>query len=187
MKVLSLLRSFVPTSVKIAEGVFLARQVKLEDAVSLNKIANEKAVNEFLNLVPPVPLSLTKKRIRDSLKDKNQKWLVAECEGKLVGSIVLRRGSNRSSHTADFGIAFSTKARGKGFARLLLEISFDYLKKNKVGLLYAQVVEDNLRARRFYEKLGFKECGCIPLFFKHERRLLGMVLVAKNISALKRE
>jgi len=173
--------SFKKAKIKTRFGLLALRRVGMRDAAALNAIVNETPVSKFLNFPTPVPLSLTKKRIRESLASKSQEWIVAEFEGKAAGSIVLRREPGRSSHVANFGIAFSSASQGTGFAFILMNAVFAFLKKSKIRMLHANVVEDNSRARSFYRKLGFKDCGRIPLFYKRGGKYSDMVVVAKKI------
>ena len=172
---------FAPVHFKIKGSPVSIRQAGIKDARDLNRIVNEKKVSDFLSFTPPVPLYSTKRNIAETLKNRNQKWLVMKYGGRIAGSIILRRGSGPSMHTAEFGIAFSGEFQGKGLAAWLLKTAFAYLKKNRVRLLHAQVVAGNRQARKFYEKLGFKECGEIPLFFRRGNKFLPMVFVAKAL------
>lgn len=49
--------------------------------------------------------------------------------------------------------------KGKGFGRALIRFLMDEAKENKKKQIFLWVIKDNLSARRFYEKNGFKASG----------------------------
>ncbi|MBK1813224.1 GNAT family N-acetyltransferase [Clostridium sp. YIM B02505] len=87
-------------------------------------------------------------------------FLVAEIDGKIVGSATLDR-SNLSmlSHTADFGITILKEFSGQGIGSLLLEKVIDWVELKKVEKINLEVFEDNLPAISLYKKFGFIEEG----------------------------
>lgn len=175
-----MLRKFKTFKRKIGNKEIIVREVTLGDTHLLNKIANEKSVLEFLNF-DEISLKTTKNRIKKTMKDNNAEWLVLESDKKMMGSIILRRLDGRTTHVANFGIAFSHEAQGTGLAKFLMNIVLVYLKKNKVKILEASVMEDNLRARRFYEKLGFKEYGTLPMHYLKRKKYVGNILISKEL------
>lgn len=56
-------------------------------------------------------------------------------------------------------IYFLPEYMGKGYGRQLLEKVVDELKAMGFETIFLWVLEDNHRARRFYEKCGFKNSG----------------------------
>ncbi len=46
-------------------------------------------------------------------------FVVAEADGKIVGTARLERNEGRENHLAEFGIAVSKDYRGKGIGKLL--------------------------------------------------------------------
>lgn len=81
-------------------------------------------------------------------------------EDKVIGNIGLE-GVDPVNRRATLGIMIGEKeSRNKGFGteaiKLLLDFAFNYLNLNNVMLIY---LECNERAKRCYEKVGFKEFG----------------------------
>ena len=95
---------------------------------------------------------------RPSLADVS---LGIEVDGGLIGYVRLKRGQPEDRH-ADFGIAIERAYWNQGYGtdatRTLLRFAFDEMHLHRVAL---GVRADNLRARRVYEKCGFREEGVL--------------------------
>lgn len=117
------------------------------------------------------PLGATRERFEDPLpseygaafeaidRDPNQQLLVAEIEGRVVGTLQLtfipsitRLGAWRAQVE---GVRVASEARGEGLGRLLMEESIRRARDR--GCLLLQLTTDKSRpdALRFYESLGF--------------------------------
>jgi len=88
-------------------------------------------------------------------------WAVETLEGQLVGSTELRLEPSR--HKAEFGIVIGDKVQWSGglgtdAVRLVVGYAFDELELNRVELTTA---EENARAIRCYEKVGFVREGLL--------------------------
>ena len=57
--------------------------------------------------------------------------------------------------------------RGKGVARSLIEKAFEYGLERKCESVIVNTSEDNVVARKMYEKLGFEEKGKVFDYFNH--------------------
>ncbi len=82
--------------------------------------------------------------------------LVAEVEGKVVGSLGLQRGANRHTHKASLGMGVHDDYQGRGVGTALMKAAMDladnWLNIKRVEL---RVYTDNARAIHLYEKFGF--------------------------------
>lgn len=94
---------------------------------------------------------------------KLHNYIVAEEKGKIVGIVTwLMHGLPKHQLAELDRIAVLPEYRGKGVAKELFETMLkdikSFYKKNKSRLrkLYVLSHYDNIRAHRFYEKLGFK-------------------------------
>ena len=94
---------------------------------------------------------------------KNHNYLVAEDKGKIIGIVTwLMHGLPKHQLCELDRIAVLPEYRGKGVARqlfnALIKDAKAFYKKNKSKLrkLYLLTHADNIRAHKFYEKLGFK-------------------------------
>jgi RimJ/RimL family protein N-acetyltransferase len=88
-------------------------------------------------------------------------YLFAEKDGEVVGSLSLHVDSKvRFSHRAEFGLAIMRKCWSQGIGTALLDYMFEWLKKypsiRKIELITR---EDNQRAKRLYERYGFRVEG----------------------------
>ena len=79
--------------------------------------------------------------------------------GRLIGIVRLKRGTPEDRR-ADFGIAIEQERWNKGYGtdatRTILRFAFREMNLHRVAL---GVLEYNARARRVYEKCGFREEG----------------------------
>lgn len=160
-------------------GKLIVREVEKRDCKTLNSIAQEPGVIEFLELEPPISLASTIAHLNQTRK--NGKWLAAELDGKVVGGAELRPKSGKEAHVAGFGIMLSSKARGKGIAEIALRELFKFAKKNGVKIIFARCFEDNARARKFYKKIGFHEVAVMKGHFRKRNRYIGSVLIEKRL------
>jgi diamine N-acetyltransferase len=94
-----------------------------------------------------------------AIDSTNLHYAIADDEDEYLGTISLK-GINHTDKNAEYAIALRKKAIGTGIAseatRLILKIAFSELKLNKV---YLNVLSENSRAIRFYEKFGFEYEG----------------------------
>lgn len=102
--------------------------------------------------------------IENSFDEKNQHFAITDEKDVYQGTISLKNISYLDCN-AEYAIVLRSDALGKGYSqkatREILEYAFNSLKLNKV---YLNVLEINIRARRFYEKVGFKSEG---VFLRH--------------------
>lgn len=94
---------------------------------------------------------------------KNHNYIVVEEKGKIIGIITwVAHGLPKHQLCELDRIAVLPDYRGKGVARRLFDAlikeAHHFYKKNKSKLrkLYLLTHADNIRAQRFYEKLGFR-------------------------------
>lgn len=98
--------------------------------------------------------------IENSINDENNlHYAIVNDYDEYLGTISLK-SINRIDKNAEYAIALRRIAIGTGIAKeatqAILDIAFNKLKLNKV---YLNVLEDNVRAIRFYEKFGFSYEG----------------------------
>ncbi|MBQ9832312.1 MAG: GNAT family N-acetyltransferase [Clostridia bacterium] len=98
--------------------------------------------------------------IQNSYSDTSRHYAVADDNDEYLGTISLKN-IDYHDENAEYAISMRECARGTGAAMFatkeLLRIAFEELGLKKV---YLNVYEDNMRARRFYEKVGFAYEGC---------------------------
>ena len=98
--------------------------------------------------------------IENSINDENNlHYAIVNNYDEYLGTISLK-SINKTDKNAEYAIALRKIAIGKGVAKdatkAILDIAFDRLNLRKV---YLNVLEENIRAIRFYEKFGFRYEG----------------------------
>ena len=108
--------------------------------------------------LPYVSLDKRKAQLQNSGADNYA--LVAELDGKVVGSIDISRKRNRLAHVASIGMAVHDDYQNRGIGTELMKAALDmtdnWLNIRRVEL---DVYTDNLPAVHLYEKFGFVREG----------------------------
>lgn len=148
----------------LGENVYLS-PATFEDVEAYTKWMNDFNITDYTGVSSNV-YSLEKERewLEEKLKyssNKDMLFDIVAIDGdRLLGNISLI-GINYIDRKANLGILIGENDdRSKGYGteaiRLLLDFAFNYLNLNNVGL---SLIECNNRAKRCYEKAGFKEFG----------------------------
>ena len=89
---------------------------------------------------------------------------VAEEAGQVVGLYILHPNNvGRCGHIANASYAVAGEARGRGAGETLVRHILQAAAHLGFRVMqFNAVVAENLRARRLYEKLGFRQLGVIP-------------------------
>ena len=84
-------------------------------------------------------------------------WRVFGCSGalRLLGMALLERGKDRDALLMD-GLAVVERARGQGTGSLLLQAVEDHARALGKKAVRLDVIDTNPRARRLYERLGYR-------------------------------
>ncbi|NYZ74952.1 GNAT family N-acetyltransferase [Candidatus Micrarchaeota archaeon] len=172
-------KKFKPVTRKLGKASVLLREVKHSDAAGLNEIINDPKVREFISVEGPVSLSETKAKIRESLRNAAHKWIVAEADGKVVGSLYLTRNKGIMSHSGNFGISLAKEEWGTGLASALMDAVFAFAKRNGITAIHSSTGADNKRAHAFYKKKGFKFVGAYHKQRKRGRKFIDTLLMEK--------
>lgn len=104
--------------------------------------------------------------IGTSFTDTDRHYAIADDADEYLGTISLEEIDRENGH-AMYAVSLRACAQGSGAAmaatRELFRIAFDELGLERV---YLNVLSDNVRARRFYEKAGFRHEGCFRRHLK---------------------
>jgi len=65
------------------------------------------------------------------------------------------RTSEWTDNTLMVGMDIATKYRGFGYAQEAYPLFISYLKTRNIDTIYLEVLDDNIRAKHIYDKLGF--------------------------------
>lgn len=101
--------------------------------------------------------SISAGRWAESVNKKGMHNLVVTENGHIVGTsgFCRSRWEKYSNYGEIVSIYFLPEYTGKGFGKCLLDRAVEELKKLGFGSVLLWVLEDNFRARRFYENYGF--------------------------------
>jgi RimJ/RimL family protein N-acetyltransferase len=101
-----------------------------------------------------VPFAFEATAIRSLLDDAGpDRYWGIEADDRLVGLVMLRgfRGYSRPS----FGLAIAEEYSGRGIGRAALDFALAWCRSEGIGEVMLKVADDNVTARRLYEKRGF--------------------------------
>ncbi len=102
--------------------------------------------------------------IRKSWNDASNVHYAIEVDNEYTGTISLKN-INRVNKNAEYAIVIRKKFWGQGVAQKATKLIIDYaFKRLKLHKVYLNVPTFNVRANKFYEKMGFKYEGT---FEKH--------------------
>jgi ribosomal protein S18 acetylase RimI-like enzyme len=136
-----------PAATSDAEGLIeIQRQVVLENVANVDDhIDTAEECRNRVNSLPPSDL-----------------WLVAERDGKVLGSIrLLAPGASFIKHIRNLYIDVHCEWRGVGLGAALIEAAGSWAREHGVEMIALSVLDSNPRARGLYERLGFKVTGHI--------------------------
>lgn len=116
----------------------------------------------------PDEITFTVEKEADFLQKKsdseNEIEIFAEFDGKIVGSAGINQKSPmiKLRHRCEFGISIDKNYWGLGIGRALTEACIECAQKAGYEQMELEVVAENERAVRMYEKCGFTEYGRNP-------------------------
>ncbi len=135
------------------EGITV-RAARVDDYLDAYDVAASPGVYRDTLQLPYVSVDRRRKFIEDLSPDDH--LLVAEVEGRVVGTLGLHRQKARRAHVAQIGMGVHDDFQGKGAGTALMEAALDtadnWLNLKRVELT---VFTDNARAVHLYEKFGF--------------------------------
>lgn len=135
----------------------MLRQLKDEDYILMHKCMSDPNVNKYMNIDgskmrPEDCLSFINKTRNDA---NSKHFAIINEEDRWVGTISLKNIDYRVK-SAEYAIITSSDAHGKGYAyeatKEILRYAFNDLQLNRV---YLDVLVENVRANKFYKKIGF--------------------------------
>jgi len=147
---------------KLKDGrVLLVREANENDAKEiLEHMELVVSESDFLLSEPDEidwDIEREKKIIKMYRESKNDLFLVAEFDGKVVGMLNFRGGKRRRvKHKGEFGISVRKKYWGLGIGSALLNTLILWAKKVGIKKIQLEVVDGNERAINLYLKYGFE-------------------------------
>lgn len=123
-------------------------------------------------LTYPDEITFTAKEEAEYLKKKTDSdceiEILAEVDGRIVGTggIETAGARDKTRHRCDFGISVEKDYWGLGIGRALTHACIECAMKAGYEQIELEVVAENERAVRMYQKAGFVEYGRNPRGFK---------------------
>jgi GNAT superfamily N-acetyltransferase len=134
----------------------LIREARPDEAEALAELQRDASVAAFAHIFPPerysYPLDEVRARWAEAVENPNLTVLVAEVGGTPGGVAGCR------AEWLD-GLYVRPEHWGRGLGRKLHDEVLERLRVKGLPRCHLWVLEDNERARRFYERLGWRENG----------------------------
>lgn len=111
--------------------------------------------------------------------------ILVEYKGKIIAHGEVTRAGMRREHLGELGISVVKGFRDEGLGTVLikemLRLAKEFLKLN---IVYLYVYANNKRARYFYKKIGFRECGRIPKAILYRGKYVDQVFMYVDLGKL---
>ena len=134
----------------------MIRLARADEAEALAAVQRDASLAALAHIFPPAqypyPIDEVLARWRDALADPAAHVLVAEEAGTAAGAALSR------PEWLD-GLYVVPARWGTGLARRLHDAALERVRAGGSGRCQLWVLEHNVRARRFYERLGWRENG----------------------------
>jgi ribosomal protein S18 acetylase RimI-like enzyme len=117
-------------------------------------------------------------------KAKTGIYLLAQHNGKIIGSTDIDLMPRRGNHVGDFGIRIKKDYRGMGLGTYLMaEVIRRAVTQLKPSpkIIFLQAFANNTHAINLYKKMGFKVVAKIPKMRQYKGKLVGEVIMLKFI------
>jgi ribosomal protein S18 acetylase RimI-like enzyme len=167
------------------QSIVLLRAPRQEDLDGLldfiNSLVREKAPINKTSEVSRSEEDTFLRRQLASIASGDVLHLVAEINGRIVGSAEVSKLSGRESHVGTLGIGVKSGYRRIGIATKLIETLTQRAKHQGLKIILLAVYENNVPAITLYRKLGFKEIGRTPKGVYWEGKYIDDIKMAKAI------
>src|SRR5262245_26213107 len=140
----------------------VVRLARLEDAPAAASVMNAVIAERQYTLFDR-PFSVDEERAFIASLGDRRALFVAELDGRAVGlqsvDLFFPLAGASMRHVGTLGTWLLPEARGRGLGRRMARHSIAFARESGYEKFVIQVIASNLRARRFYEGLGFREIG----------------------------
>ncbi len=107
--------------------------------------------------------------------------LVAEADGRVVGTCGLKKKKSWWSHVGEVGVGIKEEYRGIGIGTAMLRRLLAQADEMDLRILVLKLFSTNKVAYHLYEGLGFKETGRIPKALFKDGEYLDEVTMTKEL------
>lgn len=163
------------------------REAIPDDAAEVLRLLNETATQTGFMTQGSEGVGITteeeEKQLADIYESSNNCVFVATSDGKVIGIASIHASDKpKIRHIGDIGIVIDKAYWGYGLGTLMMEELLLWADDSPLlSRLQLQVQERNTRARRMYEKLGFKLETIMERGVKDEGDYLNVCLMSKLI------
>lgn len=138
----------------------MLRRLEEKDAPFMLEWMHDDTINsKFQYPFGEMTIEKVKAFIENSFDEENKHFAIVDENDEYLGTISLKHISQRDRN-AEYAIVTRKKVQGTGVARQatheLMKYAFEELELHKI---YLNVLVENTRARKFYEKCGFEQEG----------------------------
>ena len=140
----------------------MIRKLDLKDAEAMITCLKDSDVNYFMNIDGSKMVSTDcQEYIKKSWDDeKNYHFAIVDENDNWIGTISLKN-IDKLAKQVEYASITSSSVHGKGYAftatKEIIEYGFEKLGLNRI---YLNVVDENIKANKFYQKVGFIFEGC---------------------------
>lgn len=165
-----------PTDVSMTPTV---RQIELGDVegfhACLDSVARER---RYLAQVEAPPLEKVRDFVAKSVEN-NAAQYVAVVDERVVGWCdVFPHWAYALNHVGTLGMGVHVEFRGQGIGRELILATLEHALRNGVFRVTLEAREDNLRAIRLYQQVGFRHEGRAPCALRFDGKFYTGVTMA---------
>ena len=122
----------------------------------LNEVAEETDFLTFAKGEFPFSVVEEQEIITECLEANRSLMLIGKINDLIISQLFLDRSKKkRLSHIGDISITVSKKYWGKSIGKHMMQAAIEWAKLNNITKLQLQVLSDNERALKLYNKLGF--------------------------------
>jgi len=107
--------------------------------------------------------------------------VVAEADGKVVGSCEVTPRFGRMTHVGSLGISVKDGYRERGIGQELMKEVERQSPRLGLETIYLEVFSINDRAIHVYRKMGYAETGRIPACVKYKGGYVDSVIMTKHL------
>ncbi|MGD9642455.1 MAG: N-acetyltransferase family protein [Elusimicrobiales bacterium] len=135
--------------------------------IRLARIADMRRIQmlyaEVYGAAYPIPIIADKEKMRSAIENDEYYWLVAECQSRVIGSLVYSVDLLYRNSKA-FGAVVSQEFRKHDLAFTMMKLVLDDITQTKdlVDLVYATTRTANHAPQKLTESLGFIKLGIFP-------------------------
>ena len=155
------------------------RRIQPHDSESfracLDSVARER---KYLAQVEAPPLEKVREFVAQSVEQDAAQYVALVDEQVIGWCDVFAHWAYALKHVGTLGMGIQAEFRGQGLGRTLLLRTLEHALKNEIYRVNLEAREDNIRAIRLYERVGFKHEGRAACALRFDGRFYTGVTMA---------